>query len=615
VLIIQFKFKGLGFKPDKPAKIATFDLETFGLKAGKTYALGFYDGQKYYTWEGIETTIQEFIKHYITKKYRSHVCYAHNGGKFDFLYLLEILRKEIPTATIEPMLQGSRIVQIKIRDKNNHTWTFKDSVPIFQTTLKKLLQDFNCDTQKGEFDHEKINEQNWKQHMPEIRPYLKADCTGLHEALTKFETTAIKETGVSLKRITTTAQLAMRTYRKKFFEKTNLKEMTNYQAIEKFIRQAYYGGRTEIFKIKGENLNYYDVNSEYPDVMKEKDMPVGTPIKSYNMEINDFGIAYATITCPTYINKPVLPKRHKIGVASKLYFPTGTWNGWYCTPELQKALEIGYTIKIHYGFKFQKAKIFSEYIDYFYNKKQTTTRGSPTNQFSKLCLNSLYGKFGQRRERNRIIIAPKSIKGLEPIDEYGENNVWKEKVHSDSSTILPAIACFVTCYARLKLYSYLENDESVCYCDTDSIITNKVHPTGNKLGELKLEKQIIKAIFLRPKMYFLEASDGKLDIKAKGFTKDFREKLTYTDFDNALSNNMSAFNYEGERISSMSASLRINKKFLSSNKIKRSLKTPYDKRIILANGETIPINIDELNAKEAWLQGILEFDQAEDKYI
>ena len=610
---MQFKFRAMNPKPDKKSRIATFDIETFGLEAGDSYATGFYDGKNYYSWEGINTTLESFIDHYLKFKYRSYTCYAHNGGKFDFLYLMHAIKTKLPNAQLIPIMQGARIIQLTIKDKNNHKWTFKDSYPIFSTTLKKLLQDFKCETQKGDFDHNKINPNNWKTLAPEFRPYLQADCKGLHEALTKFEIQTLIETGVSLKNICTTAQLAMRTYRKKFFPQTKIMEINNYQASEKNIRKAYYGGRTEIFKQKGENLNYYDVNSLYPDVMRNNDMPIGIPIKSFDMEINDFGIAYAEVTCPNYINIPVLPRKAKIQGQKKLFFPQGTWSGWYCTPELQKALEIGYTIKIHYGYKFQRARMFNEYIDYFYEKKKTTERNSPQNQLAKLCLNSLYGKFGQRRERKKLIFNPTSTTGMTCLDAYGDSNCWQENTHSDSTSILPAIACFVTCYARLKLYSYLEHDDSVCYCDTDSIITNKVHKTGKELGQLKLEKQIMRAIFLRPKTYYLETSEGETDIKAKGYLESHRKKLTYQDYENALAHNYTAFTSETKRIMSMASALRRSKKYLASTLLKKSIKSEYDKRIFTPTG-SIPINITQLETQEQTIAELIEFDTTNDEW-
>jgi hypothetical protein len=68
------------------------------------------------------------------------------------------------------------------------------------------------------------------------------------------------------------------------------------------IKQAYYGGKTEIYKPYGKNLYYYDINSLYP-FMALNDMP-GTDCKynefyrkdQYNLS-KLFGYYYCTIEC------------------------------------------------------------------------------------------------------------------------------------------------------------------------------------------------------------------------------------------------------------------------------------------------------------------------------
>jgi len=51
-----------------------------------------------------------------------------------------------------------------------------------------------------------------------------------------------------------------------------------------FIRRGYFGGHTDVYKPKGENLYYYDVNSLYPYVMKIYPMPIGKPTWKANLQ-------------------------------------------------------------------------------------------------------------------------------------------------------------------------------------------------------------------------------------------------------------------------------------------------------------------------------------------
>jgi len=572
---------------EKILRKAVFDIETFGI-GGDPYAVGFYDGNRFVYFEGSDS-VKKFVNFYLSTKYRNTVCYAHNGGKYDFNYFLEYLL-EIgyhKFYEIRIMRQASRVIQITLV-RGKHSWKLRDSMALFNFSLAKLTESFSVAHKKGEIDHDKITPETYVKLKPVWLPYLESDCLGLYEILEKFEKFIYDKYGCSLRKNITLAQLAMRIYRRNFMP---LELIPSYQSREDEIRQSYFGGRTEIFKFFGENLNYYDVNSLYPYVMKNWEMPVGVPIKSFNMDIDDFGVAFAKIEAPKDLNIPVLPYRLNTGSYNKLIFPVGNFSGWYTTPELRKAAEKGYQIEIEKGFKFNQYRIFETYVDEFYKMKSETDPKSVDYIVAKLLMNSLYGKFGQRRDREEIIMFPTDILGLEPIDFGGELDIYKRKTESRSTHILPAIAAFVTSYARLTLYELLDGNDPY-YCDTDSIITEKSLNTGKLLGELKLENEIKKGIFLRPKMYAIQMKEGKAEIKAKGFPKSVREKFTFDMFSCALkTNDYTELRYDAKAdFATMFTSLRRNTKFRSLVDKKRSIKSGYDKRIILEDGiNTKPI--------------------------
>lgn len=68
----------------------------------------------------------------------------------------------------------------------------------------------------------------------------------------------------------TISGLAVRIFLKDFYN--NNIPLINKLSIYKDIKQAYYGGITEVYKPWGGNLYYYDVNSLYPYVALQ-DMP------------------------------------------------------------------------------------------------------------------------------------------------------------------------------------------------------------------------------------------------------------------------------------------------------------------------------------------------------
>ena len=121
---------------------------------------------------------------------------------------------------------------------------------------------------------------------------------------------------------------------------------------------------------------------------------------------------------------------------------------------------------------------------------------------------------------------------LEVVYKQTEDN----DLPSDRTNIF--IAAFTTCWARLKLYSYLERlGEQVLYYDTDSVIYRWKSgqceiETGDFLGEMTDEldgDHIIEFVSGGAKNYGYQTSGGKFECKVRGFTLNVsgREVLNY----------------------------------------------------------------------------------------
>lgn len=561
------------------SRFGTFDIETINWI--EPYSLGFYDEQECKVFKGRDC-VKQFLDNFLRRKYAGFTLFAHNGGKFDFSFILDEITKYKEEFKIEPMRAGSRIIQIKF-SKQKRTWILRDSMAIFNRfSLRKLTNNFKVNTLKGDFDHNKINWQNWEKLESEWKPYLINDCIGLYEVMRKFEDFLITTFNVNLKNNITLAQISM-----DLFRKSHLKEsIPNYISQEEDIRKSYYGGRTEIFKTYGEDLNYYDINSLYPYVMHKFESPVGTPNLSYDVSINDFAIIECIVECPKDLDIPVLPYRLDSG---KLIFPRGKFKGWWCSPELQKAHELGYKITCIKGYVFEKRFLFKSYIDDLYKIKQNAQKDSVDYITSKLLMNSLYGKFGQRREKQLVIMNPEKTEGLEPLDFEGMSGMYIKNTFSQASHITPAISSFITCYARLELYKYLKDCDPY-YCDTDSILTKHKLPTSDLLGDLKLEEEVKQGIFLLPKMYALTTKNGEY-VKSKGFS---RAKFTFGQFLTALeTGSMCEFKITQHKVATPFSSLRRSKSFVSMNDFSRSVQSTYDKREFINKYETKPLEILE----------------------
>ena len=69
---------------------------------------------------------------------------------------------------------------------------------------------------------------------------------------------------IDLKESLTISSLASRIFLNKYY--TNNIAVVNKASLYKDIKEAYYGGITEVYRPYGNNLYYYDVNSLYPFV-------------------------------------------------------------------------------------------------------------------------------------------------------------------------------------------------------------------------------------------------------------------------------------------------------------------------------------------------------------
>lgn len=585
-----------GFQPGKrlPTKPTTFyvcDIEA--IEWTEAYAIGFTDGKQYIQFDD-KNCIEQFLDFFLTKKFRSSICYAHNGGKYDFTHILHTMRttERFRGYEIRPIRLQGAFVDIAII-KNKHKWTLRDSFRLMPFSLKAIGEKFGLETKKGAFDHKKINWHNWRELRAEWQPYLQNDCKTLYEALRKQENYLREKYGVTLKRNITLPSVSKDTFQKNYLKAP----IANHRAVEEDIRKSYKGARVEIFKAITHNAHHYDINSLYPYVMRTYKYPVGSPVKTRNITLKDFGIAFVTVTVPPTLNIPVLPYK----VNNKLCFPAGTFSDWYTTAELCLAKEKGCGIQIHYGYKFPHDYLFREYVDDLYSIKQQAAPDSVDYHMSKLMMNSLYGKFGQKREKKKYVINPQNIIGLtECRPEIEELGLFEWITTSESGYILPAIASYVTSYARIELYKLLDGNDPV-YCDTDSITTANELPTSEALGALKHEGDIIEGYYRLPKLYAIKTTDGKTKVRSKGFPQG---TLTFEQIKQAvLSGNDSELHFENPRFSTIMESIRRNKTMKSMIVSKRSVKATYDKRTLqglLASTPIItnePLSSDNINLK------------------
>jgi len=540
--------------------------DTEALDWNRLYAIGIYDGKQVLTHISDNEPNSAFIEWLLNNLNDGDVVYAHNGGKYDFLFLFQYIQQNKLKIRDIKVIHAS-VVMLRIEYKGK-VIEFRDSFAILPVSLKNLTIDYNVEHKKLQMDYNLgINDKRFIE-------YFKNDLMGLYEVL---------EQSKELLNSYTIASATMNNYLKNFYKK----KVSNYSfKVDELFRNGYYGGRVEIFKMRGENLHYYDVNSLYPSVMYDFEYPL---IENNNIEyVNEFipdalGYYYIRVKVPETEYIPLLPYRDKEG---KLLFPQGTWQGWYYSPEVSKAIELGYDVKVIKGYVFKRTDyIFREFVDYYYNIKKNS---SGAKKFiAKLMLNSLYGKFGQHRELDTFEVSEDS-----PYMYLPYLNLARVKTLSYAKYIHSEIAGLITSYARLRLYSLFERagKENIYYCDTDSVITSKELNTSDKLGDIKNEDNIKSFIAINPKVYaYITTDNSKIVIKAKGLDA---KALKYQDFENALyKGDFSAFIYQFERLATFKEvkTRKQVKGFGDKLKIIRQMRKHYSKRYILNNFDTKPI--------------------------
>ncbi len=375
-----------------------------------------------------------------------------------------------------------------------------------------------------------------------------------------------------------------------------------------------------IYNFKDEEEGIYsDITSLYPTVNYYDLYPKGHPIILKENEITEshyksilrkeyLGFFDLEVQPPTDLYHPVLPEK-----GEKLVFDLQPKRGVWCSNEVYVALDKGYKIIKVYEIRYfveSTKDLFKGYVGKFLKIKQEAS-GYPewvTNpeghcdipsdysrekivsmniedrenlyiklyedgqgilldktkiiynpgmrQVSKLCLNSLWGKFGQRTNMgvSKIIDNKEDYFELFYNPRYENHqivplsetkievsySIKDEYVENDYTTNM-AIACFTTSRARMRLYEEALDvlNKQVLYFDTDSVVYNydKNNPdhikleNGDLLGEwtdeLEGAKMVGTFVSGGPKNYSYEIiKDGETEYKTKvkGFTLNVETK-------------------------------------------------------------------------------------------
>ena len=372
--------------------------------------------------------VLKMIDELLRPKYNNITFYCHNSGKYDAIFLIGVLTKynvENPENKydLDPIFRDKTVLKLTIK-KNGNSLTIVDSITILTGGLAKLAKDFGVETQKSIFPHKfsvqghlfyeghtpgihfyndlsikeysEIYKENWS-FKRETISYLRKDLSCLYEVMVCANKQVFDDYKINITEAYTISGLAIKLFLNKYYN-DNI-PLINKPSIYKDIKQAYYGGITEVYKPFGENLFYYDVNSLYPFTALN-DMPGlwCDKITYYkdNPYISElFGFFYCEIESPLDLYLGLLPVRVDLGIE----FPLGKWRGWYFSEELKFAIENGYKIKVLKGSNFSRVNnVFTSYINKLYSIKSDPINNTQKT-LAKSLLNNLLGRFGINLEK------------------------------------------------------------------------------------------------------------------------------------------------------------------------------------------------------------------------
>jgi hypothetical protein len=476
----------------------------------------------------------------------AYTIYAHNGGKFDYLFLVRHLRGAVK-------FKGRAIMSCRIGAHE-----LRDSLHILPEKLAAWKKDH--------FDYSKMKRCNRAKFRSEILAYLHSDCVYLFDIIKSF----VSEFGLKI----SIGQAAFSELKKSYVVQ-NVSEQT-----DEFLRRYFFGGRVEciggrgIFdsKTRPGDFKLYDVNSMYPRVMAYQEHPIGN---EYNWRRGDISedTVFIDVEC---INHGAFVSRAKDNALDA--HPEFARGRYYVT-------KWEYDVAIKHGLiedaqiigvvdNFQRSN-FSSFIIPMYERRQAVKQQQDVlfkagreasteyeelqkqNLFLKYLLNNSYGKFAQNprnfkefyytdagemppqewmeflREADDDIRHKFSM----PVERADDFSIWAKPSPGRRFNNV-GTAASITGAARAVLLDAIQRASEPIYCDTDSIICRNLGVADvdvSKLGSWKLEQTFDRVIIAGRKLYACEVQgypDGhekRIKIRSKGATG-----LTWRDLEQML---------------------------------------------------------------------------------
>lgn len=499
-------------------KIYSADLETDPFDHGHfpmPFWGGLYDGKTHSTFWGDDCC--EHLVDLLSEI--KGIVYFHNGGKFDFHFLLPYLPDDVDLFMI-----GARIVSLKFGDCE-----LRDSYAILPMALKESGA-------KDEIDYMLFKRDTREANRELIERYARQDNVALFDLVTDF----IAAYGNHLTLASAAfAQLKL----------CGINPPKGTAEKDAMLRPFFYGGRVQCFDygtFTGE-FKYIDINSAYPHAMLSKHCFDQSFFSSKKPSKNKdkFNASFYEIEA---FSKGALPERTKTGIS----FPVGKGKFFATGWEISAGIDTDTLTDI----KYIKCHIpnnlisFDPFVNKFYALKNAADKSGNkrARQFAKLILNSCYGKFALNPTKFRdyelhplgdvykcrehlidrcLQCYPMGAAHKCDLDAAAYS-VWAIPVDPEEakkSYKNVGTAASITGYVRAYLWRALCAVENPLYCDTDSIICTGTADLkiGKELGAWDLEATATEVHIAGKKLYGMKLTDGSYKTASKGVRATYDE--------------------------------------------------------------------------------------------
>jgi len=466
--------------------------------------------------------------------------YAHAGGLADFQFVLAyLLDNPKPGMTVSLAFSGSSAIIVRIQ-KGKYSWYLLDSYWLIRQPLREIGE-WMGNFKGGEQGSTDI----FYGPLSELIPYNRNDCIILYDAIRSLEDTVLSLGG---RLEMTIASTAMGLFRRKYLKR----EIHTSDDLNRISSEAYIASRVEVYEHEVlEDAEYWDINSSFPFSMtfEAPGNLIGTSRRL--KDDNSIKLVRATVKIGD-CDLPPVP--YRTPEDRRIYFPTGSWTGWFSGVDIQLIEESGHRIdSIEQVMTFESFTDTKDYAQEIYELRKNSTH-EPERVVLKFLLNSLYGKFAEGELKSKYLVNMP--------EEYYRGPQYDPKTGIGWSFVTPGvheivekreiahrhvpIAMHITALSRKWIYQYMAKASKVHYCDTDGFSVPKKdsskYQNSKELGGLKKEDDRPYAHYHAPKAYVYQKAlpDGEqgplqMRVKAKGFSRIKDEegetrRLGYGDF-------------------------------------------------------------------------------------